>query len=95
MKRCRPLLPSDSAASSSVRKPRRCMSATTVCRKYGSPSTTCPAARSQMLPSHGSVSDEKTRMKPNASTSGGNATGNWYSTRPSARTRALRARKIA
>ncbi len=52
------------------------MSATTACRKYGSASTTCPAASSQMLPSQGNVSEEKTRMKPKASTSAGSATGN-------------------
>ena len=75
-KRCGAELPSDSAASSSARRPSRCMSATTVCRKYGRQSTMCPAISSQMLPSQGSVSEEKTRMKPKASTSGGRATGN-------------------
>jgi hypothetical protein len=53
------------------------MSATTAWRKYGSPSTMWPAISSQGLPSHGSASDENTRMKPNASTSAGSATGSW------------------
>ena len=94
-KRCGAEPPSDSAASSSARRPSRCMSATTVCRKYGRQSTMCPAISSQMLPSQGSVSEEKTRMKPKASTSGGNATGSWYSTRAAARTFALCVRYTA
>src|ERR1700682_5665164 len=55
----------------------------------------CPAISSQTLPSHGSVSDENTRMKPKARTNAGSATGNWYKTRANARTRGLRARKTA
>ncbi|MFO1297992.1 MAG: hypothetical protein U1F25_17030 [Rubrivivax sp.] len=71
------------------------MSATTACRKYGNPSTMCPATSSHRLPSHGSVSEENTRMKPKASTSGGSATGNWYSALASARRRGLRVRYTA
>ncbi len=71
------------------------MSATTACRKYGRPSTMWPATSSHRLPSQGSVSDENTRMKPKASTSGGSATGNWYSPLATARTRGSRARNTA
>ena len=71
------------------------MSETTACRKYGRQSTAWPATRSQMLPSHGSVSLENTRMNPNASTSAGSAIGRRYSPRATARTAGFWARKTA